>query len=50
MIFDASVPIITVKKSTVAFYKHASTITIHLMLDLNKVQLNVHCVGSYYSN
>jgi hypothetical protein len=35
MIFDADVPIIIVKKSTVAFYKHASTITIHLMLDTN---------------
>jgi hypothetical protein len=35
MIIDMSVPIITVKKSTIAFYKHASTITIHLMFDTN---------------
>jgi hypothetical protein len=35
MIFDARVPIITVKKSITAFYKHASIITIHLMLDTN---------------
>ncbi len=35
MIFVASVPIITVKKSTIAIDKHASTITIHLMLDMN---------------
>jgi hypothetical protein len=30
-----SVPIISDKKPTVGFYKHASTITIHLMFDTN---------------